>query len=61
MINFSSGARLRVTLILNLGISGDYYIALGLNFKGNYEFPHKDFYWASSSNYVFSPLPAMLD
>ena len=46
---------------LILGTNGDYYIALGLNFKGCYEFPHKDFYWASSSNYLFTPLPEMLD
>lgn len=44
-----------------LGTGKDYFVAVGLNFRGCYEFPHKDFYWASSSNYVFAPLPEMLD
>ncbi len=43
------------------GATQDYYIALGLNFKGNYEFPHKDFYWASSANYLFAAMPEMLE
>jgi radial spoke head protein 9 len=28
-----------------LGSDNDYYIALGLNFKGVYEFPIKKFFW----------------
>lgn len=38
------------------GIIKDYYIALGLRFKGHKEFPQKILYWANSS-YVFAPLP----
>jgi len=30
------------------GSEKDYYIALGLNFKGYYEFPVKSFYWCTS-------------
>lgn len=40
------------------GITKDYYIALGLRFKGHKDFPQKIFYWASSS-FVFAPLPAV--
>lgn len=38
------------------GIEKDYYIALGLNFKGQYEFPLKKFFW-SSNDFKFSELP----
>lgn len=34
----------------------DYYIALGVNFKGRYEFPEKLFYY-SQANFDFAPLP----
>eukprot|EP00831_Metopus_contortus_P047935 TRINITY_DN3885_c0_g3_i3.p2 TRINITY_DN3885_c0_g3~~TRINITY_DN3885_c0_g3_i3.p2 ORF type:complete len:117 (+),score=29.16 TRINITY_DN3885_c0_g3_i3:135-485(+) len=35
----------------------DYYIAIGLVYKGYYEFPFKKFYWTTSANFVFEPLP----
>jgi radial spoke head protein 9 len=40
------------------GIERDYYIALGLKCKGQYEFPLKKFFWASSTNTHFSELPS---
>ena len=40
-----------------LGLQKDYYIALGLKYKGFYEFPFKKFYWATSGSYKFEPLP----
>ena len=43
-----------------LGTVKDYYIALAVNYKGKYQFPEKDFYWASSANYAFAKLPDML-
>lgn len=27
------------------GIASNYYLAMSLNFKGQFEFPHKRFYW----------------
>jgi len=38
------------------GSDKDYYIALGLNFRGVYEFPTKTFYY-STSEFKFAPLP----
>jgi len=38
------------------GVSKDYYIALGLNFRENFEFPKKTFFW-SSNDFNFSDLP----
>lgn len=40
------------------GTDKDYYIALGVNFKGQYEFPTKKFFW-SSNDFKFSELPAI--
>lgn len=38
------------------GTNHDYYIALGLCFQNQYEFPTKRFYW-STNNFCFTPLP----
>ena len=35
------------------GINGDYYIAMGVTFTKQYEFPTKCFFFASSSDFVF--------
>ena len=37
--------------------SSPYYIAVGVDFKGNYSFPHKKFYYARDKM-VFSELPS---
>ena len=60
-IKFSSGEKYWVLIASFLGTVKDYFIAIGINFKGNYQFPTKDFFWASSSNYAFAKLPDMLD
>ena len=39
------------------GISQDYYIVLGLDYKGHFNFPLKKFYYATAPTYVFSPMP----
>ena len=39
------------------GIEKDYYIALALYYKGYQKFPKKVFFFATSSNFVFSELP----
>jgi len=39
-----------------IGIVKDYYIALGINYRGYKEFPSKQFYWATP-NFIFLPLP----
>lgn len=36
-----------------IGITNDYYIAVGLTFTGQYEFPFKTFYWALSTDFNF--------
>lgn len=40
------------------GIDKDYYIALGVQCKGQYEFPMKKFFWCNNANYMFSELPS---
>lgn len=40
------------------GIERDYYIALGVNFREQYEFPSKKFFW-SSTEFKFAELPAV--
>eukprot|EP00826_Nyctotherus_ovalis_P056995 TRINITY_DN7784_c0_g1_i6.p1 TRINITY_DN7784_c0_g1~~TRINITY_DN7784_c0_g1_i6.p1 ORF type:complete len:278 (+),score=73.31 TRINITY_DN7784_c0_g1_i6:72-905(+) len=52
-----SGEEFEVTHGSMLGLNKDYYIALGLKYKGFYEFPFKKFYWAMSGSYTFEPLP----
>lgn len=38
------------------GLTKDYYIAVALKFKDQFEFPMKKFYW-SSNNFIFKELP----
>ena len=40
------------------GIKSDYYIAQGLNFKGQYEFPRKTFFWCGQ-DFNFAEFPAL--
>jgi len=42
------------------GTQKDYYIALGLSFHDQYEFPLKRFYYATSNNYHFKVLPNII-
>ena len=35
------------------GMYNDYYIAMGLNYKGKYEFPQKVFYYTTSTEFDF--------
>ena len=35
------------------GVRGDYYIAVGVTYTKQYEFPTKSFYFASSNDMVF--------
>jgi radial spoke head protein 9 len=41
------------------GSTRDYYIAMSLNYKGQYEFPHKRFFWCTSLNWKFVELSAI--
>ena len=43
------------------GLSGDYYVAVGLVYTGRYEFAEKRFYYSTSSDYTFRPFPALND
>ena len=36
-----------------LGTQNDYYVAMGVTYKSQYEFPTKTFFWATSKNYQF--------
>lgn len=36
----------------------DYFVALGINFRGEVGFCSKTFYWCSSTNYNFASMPA---
>lgn len=48
--------RINGTFHVIKGIIKNYYIALGIRFKGCKEFPQKVLYWANSS-FAFAPLP----
>jgi len=40
------------------GAEGNYYIAVGISYKGSYEFPKKTFFWCSEKNdFVFEKMP----
>jgi radial spoke head protein 9 len=40
--------------------SGHYYVAMGINYKGRYEFPEKKFYWCNKANgMVLTAFPAI--
>ena len=39
------------------GLQHDYYIALGIAYKGHYNFPVKKFYWATEVAYKFESMP----
>lgn len=62
-IKSCSGGRSKVCphpwrdLSSTLGLVKDYYIALGLRFKGQLEFPAKKFYWCNDE-FKFAELPA---
>lgn len=42
------------------GVQNDYFIAYGTNYMGRKEFPCRQFYWCTSSNWTFSKLPCAL-
>ena len=35
------------------GTSADYYVAMGVTYKSQYEFPTKTYFWATSRDYKF--------
>ena len=41
------------------GLKNDYYIAMGLNFRANYEFPNKQFFWALNTDFEFRSMPSL--
>lgn len=41
------------------GVANDYYIAVAVTYKGQYEFPSKTFYWCLSTNFNFKELPTL--
>ena len=43
------------------GMTNDYYIAVAMQYQGQYEFPSKTFYWALSTDFVFKEMPALTD
>lgn len=45
-----------------IGTVKDYYIAYSLDYgKKSHGFPSKNFYWCSSSNFIFATLPAPIE
>lgn len=63
MKSYYFGAKLMVHINqFNLiGLSNDYYVALGITFSGMYEFPIKKFYWALSTDFKFTEMPDLND
>jgi len=43
------------------GIKAGYYIAMGLTYEGQFEFPNKKFYYCVSSDYTFKEMPDLND
>ena len=43
------------------GIKSDYYIALGITYQGQFEFPLKRFYWCLSGEFSFREMPDLND
>ena len=43
------------------GIKNDYYVAMGISYRGKYEFPVKKFYWALSSDFTFREMPSLTE
>ena len=41
-----------------LGSVKDYFVAVALHYTGSKDFLRKEFFWCSSSNYIFAQLPA---
>jgi radial spoke head protein 9 len=41
------------------GVVKDYYLALAVNYKGHYEFPHKRYFWSTNQNWTFAELPSI--
>ena len=41
------------------GLKNDYYIAMGLKFRENYEFPTKSFFWALNTDFDFRGMPSL--
>lgn len=54
-----------IIIILNVtsltGMAADYYIALGLTYKGKFEFPTKKFFWCLTGDYEFKEMPELND
>ena len=41
------------------GMQRDYFLAVGLRYHGQYEFPNKRFFWCNSVTWTFSELPSV--
>jgi len=41
------------------GVSRDYFLSLGLKYRGQYEFPLKRFFWCNSVSWSFAELPSV--
>jgi len=41
------------------GLTNDYYVCQAVTYKGQYEFPVKNFYWCLSNNFAFKELPTL--
>lgn len=64
LTTYLSGARLLVSnlVLTSLGTVKDYYLAYSLdNNTKTLGFPTKNFFWCSSSNYIFATLPLQME
>lgn len=41
------------------GMQADYYVALGIHYQDQYEFPDKKFFWCTSTNFEFQEFPEL--
>jgi len=43
------------------GVNKDYYLAVAITYEGQFEFPHKRFYWCLSDDFTFRETPELND
>jgi hypothetical protein len=44
-----------------IGLNYDYFVAVSYLYSGQYEFPQKRFYWATSKDFEFQDMPDLND
>ena len=51
----------KFSILIFIGVVNDYYVAVALTYVGSPEFPQKNYFWCTSSSWVFASLPKYLN